>query len=71
MIISSKLFYTETKLHFAHTIKIITDNATGKNWMSLQNFLSGARQFWVYIIAKERKLILTHKQYQSFWKKNK
>ena len=42
--------YTEAKLHFAYTSKIMTDNATGKNWMSktfsLQNFASDARQLW-------------------------
>ena len=41
----------------------MTDNATGKNWMSktlsLQNFLSDARQLWIYIIAKWRKPIMT------------
>ena len=39
---------TEAKLHFEYTSKNITDNATGKNWMSkslrLENFLSNAHQ---------------------------
>ena len=49
------MFNTEAKLHFAYASKNVTNNATGKNWMSktlsLQNFLSNARQIWVYIIA--------------------
>ena len=55
---------TETKLHFAYTSKNMSNNATGKNWMSktlsLQSFLSDARHLWVYIIAKWRKPIMTH-----------
>ena len=54
---------TEAKLHFAYTSKNMTDNATGKNWMSktlsLQNFLKDERQLWVNIIAKWRKPIMT------------
>ena len=48
-------FFTQAKLHFAYTSKNMTDNAAGKNQMSktlsLQNFLSDARQLRVYIIA--------------------
>ena len=60
-------------LHFAYTSKNMAENATGKNWMtktlSLRNFLSDARQLWVYIIAKRRKPIMTHLQYKSIWRK--
>ena len=42
----------------------MNDNATVKNriskTLSLQNFLSDARQLWVYIIANWRKPIMTH-----------
>ena len=65
--------YTEAKLHFPYTSKNMNDNATVKNWMSetlsLQNFLSDARQLWVCIIAKWRNPIITHQQ--SSWKKKK
>ena len=59
-----RFLYTEAKLHLAFTSKNMTDNATGKKWMnktkSLKNFLSDARQLWVYIISKWRKPIMTH-----------
>ena len=40
------ILHREAKLRFAYTSKNMTDNATGKNWMSLQNFVSHARQLW-------------------------
>ena len=46
---------TEAKLHFAYTSKNMTDNATGKNWMSktlsLQSFSGDARQLWVILTS--------------------
>ena len=67
--LSSLLYNIETKLHFAYTSKNMTDNATGKNWMSktfsLQNFLSDSRQLWVYIITKWRKSIWKKKEMEQ------
>ena len=58
------IFDTEAKLHFAYTSKNLTDNDTGKNWMSktlsLKSFLNDARQLLVYMIAKWRKPTMTH-----------
>ena len=39
------------------------------NFFNLKNFLGDERQLWVYIIAKWRKPVMTHYQYQSIWKK--
>ena len=63
------VYNTEAKWHYAYTSKNMTDNATGKNWMSkslsLQNFLSDASQLWVYIIAKWRKPISSTSQFEK------
>ena len=57
-------FNTEAKLPFAYTGKNMTDNATGKIWMSNLNesttFLKRRTQLWDHIIAKWPKPIMTH-----------